>query len=114
MFRMRAILSLLLLTVHCSSKSVYYCGPKNSTVFRLISQLLTSPCEQPRINNCCFEHDQCYDDCNTEQLECDSFFCDCLANIQTNFFCSKIVQALHCNISYLFGKFYKCISSKES
>uniref|UniRef100_A0A2K6VTF0 Phospholipase A2 n=1 Tax=Onchocerca volvulus TaxID=6282 RepID=A0A2K6VTF0_ONCVO len=115
MFRIRTISFLLLLTVvHHSWTFLYHCGPTNNTFFKFLSHLLTMPCEQPQINNCCFIHDRCYDDCDTKQLECDNFFCSCLEDIQTNFFCSKIIQRLHCNISHLFGKLYKCISEKDS
>ncbi|CAG9538746.1 unnamed protein product [Cercopithifilaria johnstoni] len=89
MFRIRTIFFPLILIVHHSFTSKYHCGPNNNAFYLFISQLLTIPCEQYRINSCCLKHDQCYDDCSVTQLVCDTFFCDCLKDIQTNFYCRE-------------------------
>uniref|UniRef100_A0A0R3Q3L1 Phospholipase A2 n=1 Tax=Brugia timori TaxID=42155 RepID=A0A0R3Q3L1_9BILA len=104
---------LLLITAHHSWTSKYYCGPSDNAFYRFLSQLLTIPCEQHRINSCCLKHDQCYDDCSVTQLACDTLFCDCLKNIQTNFYCRRIIQPIHCNFPQWFGKSYKCNSRRE-
>ncbi|EFO16293.2 hypothetical protein LOAG_12214 [Loa loa] len=107
-FGIHTIFFLLLLTVHYSWTSNYYCGPNNNAFYRLLSQLFTMPCEQYQINFCCLMHDQCYDNCNVTQLACDTFFCNCLNDIQTNFYCRTIIHSIHCNFSQWFGKSYKC------
>ncbi|KHN73079.1 hypothetical protein Tcan_14779 [Toxocara canis] len=99
--------TVLLVNLQCVAME-YFCGPNTNMVVQMISKWFTRLCDQLEINNCCYNHDVCYDNCAVTQNACDSYFCDCLRQIPTNFFCRNIVQASHCTFAQIFGKPYKC------
>ncbi|VDD94235.1 unnamed protein product [Enterobius vermicularis] len=88
----------------------YYCGPNDNLFTQLISKLFTTPCNQEAIkflcifywiskdtieisvNFCCLQHDRCYGDCGLTQRECDDYFCECLREIPSNFYCKLVFQ----------------------
>uniref|UniRef100_A0A0N5ADG9 Phospholipase A(2) n=1 Tax=Syphacia muris TaxID=451379 RepID=A0A0N5ADG9_9BILA len=91
----------LLLIGRLAAATQYYCGPSNNAFAQIISKIFTTPCDQDAINSicigvivlvnfCCMQHDQCYDDCGLAQRECDEYFCECLSQIRSNFYCKLV------------------------
>ncbi|MFH4978398.1 hypothetical protein AB6A40_005107 [Gnathostoma spinigerum] len=93
----------------------WYCG--TDPVSKSISQhSIEQSCPELKdaVNNCCFNHDNCYD----EQLGrsfCDQTFCSCLQNAtKDNEICRTRESQLFCNLVIAFGEGAYASSRKMS
>ncbi|KAH7708999.1 Protein Y52B11A.8 [Aphelenchoides avenae] len=80
------------------------CG--GGTFSKLTSALVSIPCDSQRIDSCCIEHDDCYDDPRHNQTYCDELFCSCLDRFHTNAVCSGFSQPGLCLATHLFGHLF--------
>ncbi|KAE9547918.1 hypothetical protein FO519_008866 [Halicephalobus sp. NKZ332] len=67
------------------------------------ANLVSIPCDSPSIDNCCFDHDRCYESPFFTQEACDSAFCSCLEEIPSNMYCATFAQPGLCLATKVFG-----------
>jgi hypothetical protein len=84
-----------------AASKLHNCGAGPVTSF--FANLVSIPCDHSNIDNCCYEHDRCYESPFMTQEECDSQFCGCLDSIPSNFYCGAIAQPSLCLATRVFG-----------
>ncbi|GMR49506.1 hypothetical protein PMAYCL1PPCAC_19701, partial [Pristionchus mayeri] len=78
-----------------------------------VSWMLTVNCEQEQVNQCCIDHDACYDSCQVRQSQCDQVFCDCLSSVTSSPQCKNHTN-LYCSAVKLLGHNYICREYAEN
>uniref|UniRef100_A0A0N4ZJ76 Phospholipase A(2) n=1 Tax=Parastrongyloides trichosuri TaxID=131310 RepID=A0A0N4ZJ76_PARTI len=73
----------------------YMCG--TGLISSWLSKIIASPCGTSILNNCCLDHDVCYDDPRKDQEECDNNFCECIKNgYSKSPSCARWLVLTHC------------------
>ncbi|CEF68958.1 Phospholipase A2 domain-containing protein [Strongyloides ratti] len=82
----------------------YMCG--TGVISAWISKTIAKPCGTSMLNNCCLDHDVCYDDLSTDQKKCDDNFCDCIWKSYSNSkYCARWLSLTHCTTVKVLGYF---------
>uniref|UniRef100_A0A0K0FYY5 Phospholipase A(2) n=1 Tax=Strongyloides venezuelensis TaxID=75913 RepID=A0A0K0FYY5_STRVS len=73
----------------------YMCG--TGLITSWLSKNLARPCGTSMLNNCCLDHDVCYDDPKTDQEKCDNDFCNCISkSYSKSKYCERWLTLTHC------------------
>uniref|UniRef100_A0AC35G1A7 Phospholipase A2 n=1 Tax=Panagrolaimus sp. PS1159 TaxID=55785 RepID=A0AC35G1A7_9BILA len=84
-----------------AASGLSHCGGGPWTSF--FANLVSIPCDHSNIDNCCYEHDRCYESPFMSQQQCDSKFCACLESFPSSFYCGALAQKGLCLATQVFG-----------